>query len=149
VNMKEQRAFRAEGDQLVDLINDEIFAKQITGAALANALGKSEAQISFILNPLHQATWAATDLPVLMRLLDGEAIARVICRWIGRVPAIIPTGKVKAGNAIAEIGQLLTAISGAIDDGNITFKEASAIKKELLDVISSVDELVAHQVRQL
>jgi hypothetical protein len=149
VSLEIKRKWRADGDKLIDLVNDQIFERQITGDQLAHEVGKSPAQISMILNPLHISQFTLPDLPVLMRLLDGEAIARVICRWIGRVPAIIPTGKVKAGNAIAEIGQLLTAISGAIDDGNITFKEASAIKKELLDVISSVDELVAHQVRQL
>lgn len=149
MNMKELRQYRLEGDQLVDLINDEIFEKQITGAALANALGKSEAQISFILNPLHQATWAATDLPVLMRMLDGQAIARVICGWIGQINANMPKGSLKHGHVMFEIGQLLQVISKSIDDGKLTIQEIQAIRNELLDVIGAVDTLFESKARNL
>lgn len=115
MNIEKLRELRQQGNEIEDLIYDLIFSGKITQSEIANAIGQSEAQVSMILNPNHQAAFHIRHLPILMKLLDGEAIARAICNWIGRVPALISTDKINIGKA--------------------------EIKKELLNVISAVEQL--------
>lgn len=145
------RKLRQQGQEMSDLIFDLIFAKGITQAEIALLTGLSETQISLVFNPNHRAYggFKVKHLPLLMYRLDGEKIARVICAWLNMLPTPIPTGKIRAGHIMTEIGHLSTVIGDAMEDGDISIKETSAIKKELLDVISSVDELMAHQVEGL
>jgi len=144
--MKDQRRYRAEGDSIIDLINDMICERGLTGTELALATGKSEAQISFILNPLHQSQWTLTDLPVLMRMLDGEKIAWVICSLIGMVPSHIPHGPIRNEYVFRDIGKMQVVIADAIKDGKVTTEETEEIKMKLRDVIDDINALTVQRV---
>lgn len=145
MTMEVKRKFRAEGDQLVDTVNDLVFKAKLTQTELAEQVGKSDSQISLILNPLHCSQWTLSDLPVLMRLLDGKAIARVICGWLSMVPVDVPAGKVKAGPFFQEIAEWQLTVCKALQNGAISAREIPAIEKEMLDAICAWKELAASQ----
>jgi hypothetical protein len=145
----EAKKHRDEGTALADALADMVFDRRISGIELANRLGKSEASISCILSPAHDAQFTVRDLPVLLRVLDGVGILKAICSWLNMVPVELPSGSLKHGHVMFEVGKLLTVISSSIDDGKLTIQEAQAIKNVMLDVIGAVDTLVGRKVDAL
>jgi hypothetical protein len=145
----QDNAYREEGDELIKMIHDLLLKNNMNQAEIARQTGKSEEQISFILDPMHPSQWSLTDLPVLIRLLDGKAIARIICSWIGQLNIDIPRGSNQHGHIISEIAQLLTVISTSINNENISVQEARAIKNKLLDVIGAVESVIGRQFFKL
>jgi hypothetical protein len=76
VTREQRQRAKRDGDAFAELIDGMIYDRDLTGVSLADVTGKSEAQVSLIRNPLHQAQWTISDLPVLVRVLDGQRIAR-------------------------------------------------------------------------
>jgi hypothetical protein len=77
-----------------------------------------------------------------MRLLDGKTILKVISNWLHMTPAEIPTGHPNDNPVMGTTGQLLTVISDALTDGELTCQEIHQIRGKLSDLIGSVNGLL-------
>ena len=138
-NKFQDNLYQHEADECIKMINDLLLKRNMPQAEIALLAGKSEEQLSAILDPAHPAQWSLADLPILVRLIDGKAIARIICSWIGQLNIDIPRGSNRHGHIISEIAQVLTVISTSINNENLSVQEARAIKNKLLDVIGAVE----------
>ena len=142
---EQKKQAKRDGDALADLIDGMIYDRDLTGVALADATGKSEAQVSMIRNPLHGAQWTIADLPVLVRILDGKRIARAVCSLVGQVNVDLhithPTGTVTK-----ETGELLAELGRSLEDGELTLEELRRLKTEVSDLYGAVSAAEAAAV---
>ncbi|MEE9612564.1 MAG: phage regulatory CII family protein [Desulfatiglandales bacterium] len=145
----------ATGRQLKRYLTDLAFDKRLKTNEIAARLNISEERAYKYFNESTPNHLPAYLLPLWAKVIGPELLDHLNFR-AGRISTDIPPESVDdkalvkaAAHATKECGEALLEFSQAIDDDDISFREAKGIKKEALEAMSALAGLVALAERNM
>lgn len=144
MNENQIRELHVKAVEFENLLFKKIDEGGYSQGDIARVLKKSDSLLSYIHNPLHQATFTCRDIVILIHLLDDE-ILKYLCDLKDKIPVNKPSFKRKAVDSYGEIiitdGKLLKifteALSESSEEGeNISETEKKRIREKMNELFA-------------